>query len=434
LKNKYFFTIVVIVIISSTGYSAQSTRTGQGDSTVVGRFGLPRVAGNRIIDQNGNPLVLRGMSLFWSQWMAQFYNSSCIGWLYNDWKCTVVRAAMAVGSGGYLTNPAAEKAKIKTVIDACISNGIYVIVDWHDDNAQNHLAESIAFFEDIARQYGDKPNLIYEIYNEPLQVSWTNVIKPYADSVVKHIRAIDPDNLIIVGTPTWSQDVDVASLNPLTANNVAYTLHFYAATHKQSLRNKAQTALNNGIALFVTEFGTCESSGTGVLDSNETKTWLTFLDANKISWCNWAIEDKAETAAALVPGSSGIGNWPISSLTASGLIIRQDILTGNSSIITSVRQEEQPSNFRLNQNYPNPFNPETTIEYHLNKSGQTKLEIFDLLGRNIAPLVDQYEFAGQHRVQWNGLNENRMPAASGVYMIQITFGSEIQRRKIILLR
>lgn len=366
--------------------------------------------------------------------MAQFYNSSCIGWLYNDWKCTVVRAAMAVGSGGYLTNPAAEKAKIKTVIDACISNGIYVIVDWHDDNAQNHLAESIAFFEDIARQYGDKPNLIYEIYNEPLQVSWTNVIKPYADSVVKHIRAIDPDNLIIVGTPTWSQDVDVASLNPLTANNVAYTLHFYAATHKQSLRNKAQTALNNGIALFVTEFGTCESSGTGVLDSNETKTWLTFLDANKISWCNWAIEDKAETAAALVPGSSGIGNWPISSLTASGLIIRQDILTGNSSIITSVRQEEQPSNFRLNQNYPNPFNPETTIEYHLNKSGQTKLEIFDLLGRNIAPLVDQYEFAGQHRVQWNGLNENRMPAASGVYMIQITFGSEIQRRKIILLR
>jgi len=407
LKNKYFFTILVIVIILSTGYSAQSTRTGQGDSTVVGRFGLPRVAGNRIIDQYGNPLVLRGMSLFWSQWMAQFYNSNCIGWLYIDWKCTVVRAAMAVGSGGYLTNSAAEKAKVKTVIDACISNGIYVIVDWHDDNAQNHLAESIAFFEEIARQYGDKPNVIYEIYNEPQQVSWTTVVKPYADSVVKHIRAIDPDNLIIVGTPTWSQDVDVASLNPLTANNIAYTLHFYAATHKQSLRNKAQAALNNGIALFVTEFGTCESSGTGVLDSNETKTWLTFLGANKISWCNWAIEDKVETAVALKAGSSGTGYWPISSLTASGLIIRQNILTGNSSIITSVRQEVQPSTFRLNQNYPNPFNPETTIEYKLNKSGQIKLEIFDLLGRDIVPLVDQYEFAGQHRVQWNGLNEKQ---------------------------
>ena len=366
--------------------------------------------------------------------MAQFYNPSCIGWLYNDWKCSVVRAAMGVGSGGYLTNPAAEEAKVKTVIDACIAYGIYVIVDWHDDDAQDHLPQSIAFFEDIARQYGDKPNVIYEIYNEPQQVSWTTVVKPYADSVVKHIRAIDPDNLIIVGTPTWSQDVDVASLNPITANNIAYALHFYAATHKQALRNKAQTALNNGIALFVTEFGTCESSGTGVLDSNETRTWFAFMNQNNLSWCNWAIEDKTETAAALIPGSSGIGNWPISSLTASGLIIRQSILSGNSSILTKVRQDAPPSDFSLNQNYPNPFNPSTTIEYELNKSGQTKLEIFDLLGRSIASLVDQYEFEGYHRVKWNGVNENGMPATSGVYIMQLTFGSEIQLKKILLLR
>ena len=368
--------------------------------------------------------------------MAQFYNPSCIGWLYIDWKCTVVRAACGVNGtvDGYLVNPGAERAKVKAVIDACIAYGIYVIVDWHDDDAQDHLTQSIAFFEDIARQYGDKPNVIYEIYNEPQQVSWTNVVKPYADSVVKHIRAIDPDNLIIVGTPTWSQDVDVASLNPLTANNIAYTLHFYAATHKQALRNKAQTALNNGIALFVTEFGTCESSGTGILDSNETKTWLAFLEVNQISWCNWAIEDKAETAAALIPGSSGTGNWPISALTASGLIVRTDILFGNSSIITNVKQDVQPTNFRLNQNYPNPFNPATTIEYELNKSGQTKLEIFDLLGRCIAPLVDQYETEGQYNLKWNGTDETGLPAASGVYIIQLTFGSEIQRRKILLLR
>src|SRR3990172_2958190 len=285
-----FLITLLTLLISATAFS--------NDLTIVEKYGLLRTEGNRLVDKDGNPVVLRGMSLFWSQWMAQFYNYDCVEWLRDDWKCTVVRASMGIESGGYLTNPLAEDAKIRTVIDACIDLGIYVIIDWHDHNAHNHRQQAIDFFEDIAFTYGEEPNIIYEIYNEPTQVSWNNVVKPYADSLARHIRAIDPDNLIIVGTPTWSQDVDIAALSPLSYDNLAYALHFYAATHKQSLRNKATTALNRGIALFVSEFGTSESSGTGVLDSLEVERWLKFLTDNKLSWCNWSIADKDETSAA----------------------------------------------------------------------------------------------------------------------------------------
>jgi endoglucanase len=73
--------------------------------------------------------------------------------------------------------------------------------------------------------------------------------------------------LIIVGSPTWSQYVDLAAADPITSDdNIAYTLHFYADTHKHLLRAKAVTALNAGIALFVTEWGTCSADGNGAVN------------------------------------------------------------------------------------------------------------------------------------------------------------------------
>jgi endoglucanase len=303
------------------------------DSTIVDKYGSLRVVGNKIVDKNGSPVVLRGMCLYWSQWKGQFYNYNCVKWLRDDWKCTVVRASMGVGSGGYLTQPATEKAKVIAVVDACIKLGIYVIVDWHDHTAEVNRAQAISFFQEIANKYRNIPNLIYEIYNEPQTGvgSWNSSIKPYADSVVKYIRAIEPNNIIVVGTPNWSQYVDEAANNPLSYSNIAYSLHFYAETHRQWLRNRATTALNKGVALFVTEFGTCSSSGSGPIEYTETDTWLKFLDANKISWCNWSIADLSETSAALITGTSGNGSWPTSALKPSGSLIRGYIIAGNTS-------------------------------------------------------------------------------------------------------
>jgi endoglucanase len=293
---------------------------------MVEQHGALSVKGNRIVDQAGKPVILRGMALYWSQWKGQFYNPSAVKWLVQDWKCTVIRASMAVENGGYLTNPEAEKKKVMTVVQTAIDLGIYVIVDWHDHNAYAHTAQSKAFFEEMARTYGKYPNVLYELYNEPLNThTWAGQIKPYHEAVIPSIRAQDPDNIIICGTRSWSQDVDEASKNPIAGTNIAYTLHFYAATHKQSLRDKAATALKNGIALVVTEWGAGEANGSGFLDEPETRRWWDFMDQNQLSHANWSVADLTETTAALRPGANAMGGWSTADLSASGKLIRDEL-------------------------------------------------------------------------------------------------------------
>lgn len=303
--------------------------------TPVAKYGNLRVQGTQILDRNNLPVSLAGNSLFWSNagWGGErYYTANVVNWLKTSWNAGVVRAAMGVDeAGGYLENPAREKAKVKAVVDACVAAGLYVIIDWHSHHAEQHQAEAVAFFREMATTYGTTPNVIYEIYNEPLQVSWSGVVKPYAQAVVGAIRAIDPDNLIVVGTPTWSQDVDVAAADPVPGVNIAYTLHFYAATHKNALRDKARAALSRGVALFVTEYGTCEASGSGIIDATSTQEWMDFMKLNKISHCNWSVNDKAEAASALVPGTDPAAAWSDSYLTTSGRLVKGYVQNWNNA-------------------------------------------------------------------------------------------------------
>ena len=199
------------------------------------------------MDAKGEPVVLRGMSFGWHVWWPQFWNAEAVKWLRDDWRCTTLRAAMGVEpSGGYLRSPEASKRLVTTVVDACIQNGMYVIIDWHDHHATANLEESKAFFVEMARTYGDRPNVIYEIYNEPERDSW-DAVKAYSETIIKAIREVDPDNIILVGSSHWDQDVHLAADNPITGvSNIMYTLHFYAATHKQSLRDRATTRCGRG--------------------------------------------------------------------------------------------------------------------------------------------------------------------------------------------
>ncbi|MFG6466194.1 carbohydrate-binding protein [Pelomonas baiyunensis] len=286
------------------------------------------VSGNKIL-AGGQPASFAGNSLFWSNtgWGGEkYYNASVVSWLKNDWKSRVVRVAMGVDEGsGYLQDPAGNKARVKAVVDAAIANDLYVIIDWHSHHAEDYRTQAVAFFEEMARTYGKSNHVIYEVYNEPLNVSWSGTIKPYAQAVINAIRAIDPDNLIIVGTPNWSQDVDAASRDPIRGTNIAYTLHFYAGSHGQWLRDKAQTALNNGIPLFVTEWGSVNASGDGAVAEAETAAWMDFLKTRGISHANWSLNDKAEGASALVPGASPQGGWSAGQLTRSGTLAKQII-------------------------------------------------------------------------------------------------------------
>src|SRR5690606_26569791 len=240
---------------SEEGQSSPYSVGSISPNNAVEEHGQLRVEGNRLVNQEGRSLQLRGMSFLWSQWIGKYYTYETVKWLRDDWHCNAVRVAMAVEHEGYLANPEREKQKIMEVIDAAIELGIYVIIDWHDHRAEDHLEESVAFFGEMAERYGSHPNIIYEPYNEPLNVPWKTTLKPYHEAVVAEIRKHDADNLIICGTPNWSQDVEDVIGARIDDPNVMYTLHYYAATHKQELRDKALLALEQGIPLFVTEYG-----------------------------------------------------------------------------------------------------------------------------------------------------------------------------------
>lgn len=285
-------------------------------------------SGNKVLI-GGQQGSISGNSFFWSNtgWGGEkYYNASVVSWLKADWNSRLVRAAMGVDdSGGYISDTS-NKTRLMAVVDAAIANDMYVIIDWHSHNAHNYKTQAIAFFQEMATKYGNKNNVIYEIYNEPLAVSWSSVIKPYAKDVIAAIRAIDPDNLIVVGTPNWSQDVDVAANDPITGYaNIAYTLHFYAGSHGQSLRDKATTALNKNIPLFVTEWGSVNADGSGNVATSEADAWMAYMKTNNLSNANWSINDKAEGASALVAGASSTGGWVASQLTASGAYAKNAI-------------------------------------------------------------------------------------------------------------
>ncbi|HEX8609742.1 MAG TPA: cellulase family glycosylhydrolase [Telluria sp.] len=288
------------------------------------------VSGNQVL-VGGKPGSISGSSMYWSntEWPgARFYNAGAVGWLKDDWKARLVRAAMGVeDDGGYIEFPAANKARVKAVVDAAIARDMYVIIDWHSHYAFRHQNEAIAFFQEMARTYGNNKHVIYEIYNEPKDdVTWDANVKPYAQAVIAAIRAIDPDNLIIVGSPHWSQDADVASRNPITGYaNIAYTLHFYAGTHFQGLRDKAATAMNNGLALFVTEWGSVNADGNGGVNYGETNAWIDFMKKHNISNANWALDDAPEGSASLIAGASSTGGWANWDLTESGKQARETV-------------------------------------------------------------------------------------------------------------
>ncbi|MBM4030791.1 MAG: hypothetical protein FJ291_03300, partial [Planctomycetes bacterium] len=307
-----------------------STAPFAGAVTPVEAWGQLRVEGKNIVStKTGQPVQLAGMDLFWSQWSGELWNADVVNWLVDDWKCSVLRISMGVEAGGYLENPAREKAKVITVVDACIKRGIYVIIDWHDHHAENHLAQSKAFFAEMAKRYAGKPNVMYELYNEPEWTSW-DAIKNYANQVTAEIRKFDPDNIVCVATPNWDRTIEVVqNSGRVNDKNSVYVCHFYAATDNQTLRNKVERAAKAGVPIFVTEWGTSEGTGDGRIDLASTKAFWDILDRHKIGHANWSIVHKKESSAAITtkaPSNPTAANpWTDAHLTPSGKVVREKL-------------------------------------------------------------------------------------------------------------
>ena len=344
--------------------------------TVVEKYGRLQVNGSHVTSETGEKISLAGMSFFWSSFQddgGKFYSKQnakqVVDHLVDDWGVSIVRAAIGVDEAdfnqGLLNNFNGAVQKARNVIDAAIDRGIYVIADFHTHYAERYPDVANRFFDIISKEYGDKDNLIYEIFNEPLGNGGGKVLTPwptvkdYASKVIPTIRRNDSNNLIIVGTPTWSQDVDKAAASRIQGDsNLAYTMHFYANTHTQWLRDRTARAMQDGIAIFVTEWGTVDASGNGGFNQQESLAWLQFLRDNNISHLNWSISDKNESASVINPGQNTQGLLN-NRLTQSGQFIRTEILKQKVALNTlSVDEFDTNSSLSI---YPVPTTSELTI-------------------------------------------------------------------------
>jgi len=317
--NSYLVGLLLILSLNSFAVSKNSP---------VALNGKLQVKGTQLCNQKGEPLALHGASLGWHNLWPRFYNKKAVKWLVTDWKCNVIRAAMGVGlDDSYLENPEYALKCMTNVIDAAIKQGIYVLIDFHSHKM--HTAEAKIFFTQMAIKYGKYPNVIYEIWNEPDYFTWTEV-KTYSEELIKTIRTIDPDNVILVGNPHWDQDINLVAEDPIKeVTNIMYTMHFYAGTHKQWLRDRTDAAIAKGIPVFVSECAGMEASGDGPVDKTEWKAFLDWMTVSKLSWCVWSVSDKNETCSMLLPRASDEGNWTDDLLKQWGKISKESIRNGN---------------------------------------------------------------------------------------------------------
>ena len=298
-------------------------------TTPVSQHGQLSVKNGQLVDKSGKGYQLRGMSTHGLTWFPEFVNESALKTLRDDWNTNVVRLAMYVDEWGngqcYMGNKSGSLELLEKGVDICIKLDMYVIIDWHVLNPgdpSKYTNEAKSFFETVSKRYAKYPNVIYEICNEPNGgASWSGNIKPYAEKIIPVIRKNAPNSVIIVGTPTWSQEIDKPLSDPLSYKNVMYAFHFYAATHA-GLRSNVENCVAQGLPVFVSEFGTCDASGGGANDFNETQKWLSYFDKQGISYCNWSICNKDETCSVLRPGTSANGNWSESDLTENGKWMR----------------------------------------------------------------------------------------------------------------
>lgn len=295
----------------------------------VQRNGALKVVDGKILNSKNIQPQLRGVSLSWSIWEGKkYYNQDVVNWLLSDFNISLLRVSMAVQpDGGYLQNPVEQEELVTRTIDAAVKKNLYVLIDWHDHHANEHLDQSKMFFAKMAKRYAGKPNIIYEIFNEPEKITW-QAVKDYAVQVIAEIRKYDTENIIVVGSPHWDQDIDVAAKDPIKGfSNIAYSFHFYASepSHQEILMKRADEAISSGLPVFVTEWGVGEANGDGKFDVEKTDKWFSWMEKNKLSWANWNITDKKETTALLVPGASPKGKWKPEMLTPAGKYIKKQL-------------------------------------------------------------------------------------------------------------
>lgn len=315
-------------VVSPTADAQQAAPAPVPSSSVYTKGGVSenghlKVVGTQLCNERGEAVVLRGMSSHGIQWFDRFLSETVIK-STAERGANLFRVAMYTNENGYIQNPSLAQT-LTNAVDTALSLDMYAIIDWHilsDGNPNTYINEAKAFFASAAERYKDSAGVIYEICNEPNgSVSWSGDVKPYAEEVISVIRGIDSDAVILVGSPTWSQDLHEAAKDPLTAENIMYTCHFYAGTHTDWLRSRILDALSQNLPVFISEWGTSDASGGGGVYLDEAQKWIDFLNQNRISWANWSLCDKGESSAAVISGANISDGISDDELTSSGKFV-----------------------------------------------------------------------------------------------------------------
>ncbi|HAZ90534.1 MAG TPA: glycoside hydrolase family 5 candidate endoglucanase [Eubacterium sp.] len=319
---------------SSTSGNSSSSSTSSGSVNVVtnkavSNHGKLKVSGRNLVDASGNPYRLCGVSTHGIQWFGQYVNQDTFAYFATDFNANVIRLACYVEEGGYLQGNRDNMRKlIFDGVEYAKNLDMYVIIDWHILNfdPMKHKSEAIEFFDEMSKKYANYDNVIFEICNEPVGATWSGSIKPYAKEVVATIRK-NCDNLILVGTNNWSQDVDDVIGNELDASNVMYVLHFYASSsyHQDNLKDKFKKAVNAGLPIFVSECSICDETGNGYIDHNLADAWFDLLDDYNTSFVTWNISNKAESSSLIASWVTKLSGFSDSDLSEAGLYFKNRI-------------------------------------------------------------------------------------------------------------
>lgn len=293
--------------------------------------GRLQVVGDQLSDASGKAVQLRGVSTHGLTWFPDYINAELFGQLSEDWNCDLIRLAMY--SELYCGDEKEENlALMKKGIELAVEADMYVLVDWHilnDADPNENAEEAAAFFELITAEYRDCPNLIFEICNEPNgSTDWGDVLA-YCDRVIPVIRKNMPDAVVLVGTPDYDRNLGDCLLRPLSYENVMYVLHFYTASHHETLFGELNAAVDAGLPVFISECGLSESSGDGDLDFEWAAKWFSFLNEKQISYAIWSLSDKEESSAFFRRGSDPRGTIGDEDLTPAGIWVRELIRGGD---------------------------------------------------------------------------------------------------------
>ena len=306
-----------------------ATESENAESEAVntpGFYGALHVEDGVLVDADGNQVQLTGVSSAGLSWYPDYVTADAISSLKENWGINVIRLAMYTSDyNGYCVGgediQSVLKSNIDEAIEAATENDMYVIVDWHilnDGDPNEYKSEAIQFFGELVRKYDDNDNIIYEICNEPNgETTWSDV-KKYANEVIPVIRNVDKDAIILVGTPEWSSDLDSVVDDPLQFDNIMYTYHFYAGTHKSSARNELTAALDEELPVFISEYGFVAADGDGDVDTEEASKWVDIIDEYGLSSCIWNLSNKDEGSALIKSDCDKTSDFDYEDLTEQG--------------------------------------------------------------------------------------------------------------------